>query len=81
MNPQEQEDRDFEIGASHDDAAERFAGEFGKCPLCGARTVDPMGHCEPANDEPEPDDKLMPYPPEPVPVSATPPLRDDEVPF
>lgn len=50
-SPQEQEALEHEITARYDYVAEKFASEFGTCPVCGARTIDPFGCCY----EPEPD--------------------------
>ena len=42
----QQEAIDHEFGARFDDVAERYAAEFGTCPGCGARTIDPFGCCD-----------------------------------
>ena len=42
-----------EYNAQFDDKAERFSGEFSKCPICGTMTVDAGGHCYQGGDEPE----------------------------
>src|SRR5262245_17232144 len=41
-----QEHLDHEAGAAYDDRAERYAGEFSRCPRCGAMSIDAGGHCE-----------------------------------